>query len=91
MKKISPTYTIRIKGTGYIFYHKKVEKEEEVENIGTCPFTTIFSIKTECMVTYFCHHLSYNYIDWSDLYVDLSVIYRYVRKKSAQLEFIFLF
>ena len=27
------------------------------------------------MVTYFCHHLSDNYVDFSDLYVDLSVIY----------------
>ena len=24
------------------------------------------------MVAYFCHHLSYNYVDLSDLYVDLS-------------------
>ena len=68
-----------------MFITKKVEKEEEVENIGSCPFTTIFSIKTECMVAYFCHHLSYNYIDLSDLYVDLLVIYVDLSDKYVDL------
>ena len=27
------------------------------------------------VVAYFCHHMSYNYVDLSDLYIDLSVIY----------------
>ena len=27
------------------------------------------------MVTYFCHHMSDNYVALSDVYVDLSVIY----------------
>ena len=27
------------------------------------------------MVAYFCHHFSDNYVDLSDLYADLSIIY----------------
>ena len=27
------------------------------------------------MVAYFCHHLSHNYVDYSDLYFFLSVLY----------------
>ena len=30
------------------------------------------------MVAYFCHHLSDNYVDLSDLYDDFLVIYMYV-------------
>ena len=41
------------------------------------------------MVAYFCHHLSDNYVDLSDLNVDLSVVRslcRLVRKISPQQE-----
>ena len=38
-----------------------------------------FGIKPDCesttMMAYFCHHLLDNYVDMSDLYDDLSVIY----------------
>ena len=34
-----------------------------------------YSNTEQCMVAYFCHHLSDNYVDLSDLYVNLSVIY----------------
>ena len=32
-------------------------------------------ILLRCMVAYFCHHLSDNYVDLSDLYVVLSDLY----------------
>ena len=34
-----------------------------------------FKLKLQCMVAYFCHHLSDNYVDLSDLYVVLSDLY----------------
>ena len=33
-----------------------------------------FVVKLGSMVAYFCHHLSDLYVDFSDLYVDLSLI-----------------
>ena len=37
-------------------------------------YMDITHTKLQLMVTYFCYHLSDNYVDLSDLYVDLSVI-----------------
>ena len=38
--------------------------------------TSAFGLRyVVCMVAYFCHHLSDNYVDLSDNYVDLSDLY----------------
>ena len=44
------------------------------------------------MVAYFCHHLSDNYVDLSDILNDVSVIYVDLsEKKSSQLQASYLF
>ena len=42
------------------------------------------------MVTYFCHHLSDNYVDLSDLYVVLSDLYVYLLDLYVDLSLIHL-
>ena len=38
-------------------------------------FCELWNQTIKCMVAYFCHYLSYKYVDLSDLYVDLSAFY----------------
>ena len=43
-----------------------------------------------CMVAYFCHHLSDNYVDLSDLYVVLSDLYVELSDLYVDLSLIYL-
>ena len=48
-------------------------------------FCETFHGNPKCMVAYFCHHLSENYVDLSDLYVYLSDHYVDLLEKYVDL------
>ena len=51
----------------------------------------IYTVRVSlCMVAYFCHHLSDNYVDLTDLYVVLSDLYGDLSDLSVDLSHIHL-